>query len=70
MKRQLTLVPHRHRVATARGGLLATLDGPGETVDLELCACTAWRRAGNRMWHGTRFRRQLPVVGLTAGVAR
>lgn len=60
MKKQLIWRPHRHHVATVTRGVVDQ-HGQGETVDLELCACTAWRPAGARVWHGSPFRRRLPV---------
>jgi hypothetical protein len=58
--KKITWRPHRHRTATLTRGVV-DLNGVGETRDIQMCACTAWRQAGRRHWHGSRFRRQLAV---------
>jgi hypothetical protein len=53
---RLTWRTHRHATAVTTPGVIE-LDGQGERVDLELCACYAWRQTGHARWHGSRFRR-------------
>lgn len=55
MKHRLTWLPHRHRVSIINIAEVR-LDGQGETDDVELCRCTAWRVVGHRAWHGSMFR--------------